>query len=123
MVGLGLIAGGAIFSNLARFGAFVAREYRIDAVRPAARAVTVGLAISVLTGLMLFAPRASAAVENTAFVVKMSLLFLAVVVHFTLQAVNRREPSDAAGVRAAGVMGLALWLGVALAGCAFIFIE
>ena len=123
LIGLALIAGGALFSTLTRFGAFVAREYRADAIRPAARAVTTGLVISVTTGLMLFAPRASAAAENRAFVIKMSLLVLAALVHFTLQLANRREPLDNAGVRAAGALGLVLWLGVALAGCAFIFIE
>jgi len=123
LIGLALIAGGALFSNLARLGAFVARQYRGDAITPAARAVTVGLMISVLTGFMLFTARASAAVENQVFIIKMSLLALAVVVHFTLQAVNRRQPSDNAGVQAAGVLGLVLWFGVALAGCAFIFLE
>jgi hypothetical protein len=121
LIGLALVAGGAIFSNLAGFGAVGPREFRIDAIRPAARAMTIGLLISMTTGLLLFMPRAIAAAENSTFRIKMSLLALAAFLHFTIQ---RGSPMEIAGVpRAARALGLLLWLGVALAGCAFILLE
>jgi hypothetical protein len=121
LIGLALVTGGALFSNLAGFGAVGPREFRADAIRPAARAMTVGLLVSITTGLLLFMPRAVTAAENSTFRIKMSLLLLAAFLHFTVQ---RGSPGELAGVsRAARALGLVLWLGVAIAGCAFILLE
>jgi hypothetical protein len=80
-----------------------------------------GLAISVSTGLLLFAARATEVSMNGTFRLKMLLLVLAAFVHFVVQ------PSVAAGapqrVRAASAIGLALWLGLAVTACAFILLE
>jgi hypothetical protein len=124
LIGLALVAGGALFSNLAGFGAVGPRELRMDAIRPTARAMTIGLLISVSTGLLLFMPRAVMAAGNSTFRIKMSLLALAACLHFTVQRVQRGSPGEVGGApRAARALGLALWLGVALAGCAFILLE
>jgi hypothetical protein len=123
LIGLALITGGALFSNLAGFGVLSSSASRIDAIRPAARAVTAGLAVSVTTGLLLFSSRASTAIENGNFRLKMTLLALAVLLHVTLQRANRHEPASSGIHRAGGTLALLLWIGVALAGCAFIFLE
>lgn len=123
LIGLTLIAGGAIVSNLATFGFLGESDHRVEVTRPAARAMTCGLCISVATGLLLFAPRASSAVGNGTFQLKMLLLALAGLLHFSLQRTNRRTPVISGIRRAGGTFELALWLGVALAGCAYILIE
>ena len=123
LIGLGLITGGALFSNLAGFGVLSPGASRTDAIRPAARAITAGLVVSVTTGLLLFSSRASTAIENGNFRLKMALLALAVLLHFTLQRANRYEPVSVGIQRAGGTLALLLWIGVALAGCAFILLE
>ena len=60
--------------------------------------------------------------ESGFFQVKMALLVTAVVFHFALrQTVARAGPSSL--VRLVGLAGLALWVGLALAACAFILLE
>jgi hypothetical protein len=121
LIGLALVVGGALFSTLAGFGVLGPREYRGDAIRPAARAISIGLAISIVTGVLLFAPRAVSASENGTFRLKMSMLALAAVLHITLLRAGVIEVGGIA--RVARALGLALFLGVALAGCAFILLE
>lgn len=123
LIGLTLIAGGAVVSNLAGFGFLGETDHGAEATRPVARAMTVGLCISVMTGLLLLAPRASGAVGNSTFQLKMSLLALAALLHFTLQRANRRTPTVSGMGRAGGALELVLWFGVALAGCAYILLE
>jgi hypothetical protein len=69
---------------------------------------------SAATGLLLVAPRATAAGHNMFFGLKMLFLVLAAAVQFGLL---RRD------TRAIGAAGLALWLGLAAAACAFILLE
>jgi len=80
--------------------------------------------VSATTGALLFLPRAGGAAANPIFRVKLTLLLSAILIHF---AVTRRVASRAIGnsgtARATGGIGLALWVGVALAGCAFILWE
>jgi hypothetical protein len=88
------------------------------------RGIALGLAISVATGFLLFAARASAAIENSTFQVKMLLLAAAAVFHFAVQRnALRRLPETSRLMQLTGALGVALWLGVALAGCAFILLE
>jgi hypothetical protein len=82
--------------------------------------MSVGLAVSVATGLLLFAPRASAAAGNGIFQAKMLLVLTAAVFQF---AVVPRLDTRSRMLKLAGTMQLALWFSVALAGCAFILLE
>jgi hypothetical protein len=91
---------------------------------PAARALAIGLAISVVTGGLHFITRAVAASHNSIFQIKMLLLVGAASCQFLLQpGIVRSEHSSPASLRLTGLLGLALWWGVALAGCAFILLE
>jgi len=95
-----------------------------EVARPAIRAMSVGITLSLVTGFLLLTPRVAGAIENEFFILKMALLGGAAV----MQAVTQRAVSrpNLSGRRwqpwAAGV-SLMLWLGVVLAGCAFILIE
>jgi hypothetical protein len=90
-------------------------------MRPATRAILVGFAISGVSGVMLFSARASVAVQNGFFQLKMLLLLAAVVCQVV---VSRRFGAAGTGTtRVVGALGAALCFGVIFAGCAFILLE
>ena len=124
LLGFTLITGGALLTNLRFIGVLLAQQTLNDVIRPATRGITAGLVISATTGGLLFSTRAITAAENPIFRVKMSLLAAAVLLHFAVQrriAANSRP--EGAAVRASGALGLTVWMGLALAGCAFILLE
>ena len=124
LVGFTLLMGSALVGNLRLVGIVLPTLPIADVVRPARRAIALGLALSVATGLLLFSTRALNAVYNWIFDVKMGLLLAAIVFHVVVPsrfASSALRPSGAARIVGAG--GLLLWIGVALAGCAFIFLE
>ena len=124
LLGFTLVTGGALVSNLRLLGALFPQHPIVEISRPASRGIAVGLIVSVTTGLLLFAPRAMAASANGTFQLKMLLLLGAATFHFTLhRRVARQVPGAPGFVRVAGGVGLALWLGLALAGCAYILLE
>lgn len=124
LLGLTLLVGGALVSGLRMLGVVLTDRPIGDVASGPARGMTVGMMISMTSGLLLFAPRASAAVENSFFQIKMSLLCAAVTFHFAVyRAVIQRTNARTSVIRTAGALCLTLWCGVALAGCAFILFE
>lgn len=124
LLGFTLVTGGALVTNLRLLGVLFAERPVVDVSVPAGRGIAVGLALSVGTGLLLFAPRALAASANGTFQLKMLLLVAVAVFHATLlRRVARRVPARKPVLRMTGAVGVALWVGVALAGCAFILLE
>jgi hypothetical protein len=124
VVGMTLIAGAVLVSALRLLGVLFPDSPAADVTGAARVGILVGLSISVPTGLLLFSARASAAVENSFFQLKMALLFSAIVFHI---GVYRRLLSTAAlptpRTRAGGAVALALWFGVVGAACAYILLE
>ena len=124
LLGFTLVTGGAFVSNLRLVGALFPQRPVVEVSGPATRGIAVGLALSVTTGLLLFAPRAIAASANSTFQLKMLLIVGAATFHVTLHRWVARQPRAAPGLlRLIGAVGLALWLGLALAGCAYILLE
>ena len=135
LIGFTLTTGGALVANLNLLGVLFPGRPPIEVTRPASRGIALGLAISVLTGVLLFAPRATVASANWIFQLKMTLLATAVLFHvFVHRRVarspghnhmsGRRTRSWARGAQqATAVVGLLLWTGLALSGCAFILLE
>lgn len=124
VVGFTLVTSGALVAGLRTVGAVLRQRLAADVVRPASNVILIGLAISLPTGALLFSARAADVSTNGIFQLKMLLLAAAAVFHFTI--VRRLAASTAAGGKsalAAGAIGLALWLGLALAACAFILLE
>ena len=79
----------------------------------------IGLALSASTGFLLFVPRAAGAAANPIFRAKLTLLLGALLIQFAVtRRVARRSAASSAAQRSAGAIGLALWVGDALAGCA-----
>jgi hypothetical protein len=124
LLGLTLLVGGALVSGLRMLGVVLTDRPIADVTSGPARGMTVGLMISVGSGLLLFSPRASAAAQNSFFQIKMCLLFAAIVFHFAAyRGVSRQTDTKASVARVTGALCLMLWCGVALAGCAYILLE
>jgi hypothetical protein len=84
--------------------------------------MSLGLAISVTTGILLFSARAVSAAGSQTFRVKMLLLVVAASFHFLVYRHLGRSGSSEF-LRLKGALGLTLWFGVAFAGCAYILFE
>ena len=124
LLGLTLLVGGALVASLRMLGLILTDRPMNDVTPGPVRGMVVGLVISVVSGLLLFAPRASVAAENGFFQVKMSLLGAAVVFHFAVyRGASRHVDAKPSQVKLTGGLGLMLWFGVAVAGCAFILLE
>jgi hypothetical protein len=117
VIGFTLVTSGALVANLRALGALFRARPAAAVVGPANLAILAGLAISVSTGALLFAARATEVSSNGTFQLKMLLLAAAAAFHF---AVHRRF---AAAAPVAGALGLSLWLGLAVTACAFILLE
>lgn len=124
LIGYTLATGGALAANLRLLGVLFRGRPAIEVVGPATRAIALGLTISLVTGVLLFSARASDASANGAFRLKMVLLIAAGVFHFTVSRGSAARASvSAQRARGAGAIGLALWLGLAVAACVFILLE
>src|SRR5687768_15072020 len=81
-LGMTLLTGAVIVSSLRLLGLLFADAPAADVTRAARAGILVGLTISVATGLLLFSTRATAAVTNEYFQLKMALLAGAIAFHF-----------------------------------------
>lgn len=123
VVGFSLVSGGALVSNLRLLGVLFRERPIAEIAGPTRRGMAIGLLLSAITGALLFVPRARAASGNEFFQLKMTLLVGAVLMQFVVQRRLLDVRPDAPAFRIAGAIGLALWIGVGLAGCAFILLE
>ncbi|HVG72018.1 MAG TPA: DUF6644 family protein [Vicinamibacterales bacterium] len=123
LVGFTLTTGGALVANLNLLGLLFPDRPPLEVTRPASRGIALGLTISALTGVLLFAPRATVASVNGIFQMKMLLLVAAVLFHSLVHQRVARTATSSSMRRGTGAVGLVLWVGLALAGCAYILLE
>jgi hypothetical protein len=123
LVGFTLTTGGALVANLNLLGLLFPDRPPFEVTRPASRGIALGLTISALTGVLLFAPRATVASVNGIFQMKMLLLVAAVLFHSLVHQRVARTATSSSMRRGTGAVGLVLWVGLALAGCAYILLE
>jgi len=123
VIGFTLVMGSGVVMNLRLTGALLGRLDAGLVARPASRILALGLAVSLGTGLLLFAPRAVTAAGNDVFRLKMLLLLAAAVFHFAFGRRSARGVGGGAAARLTGVCGLALWLSLAVTACWFILFE
>ena len=123
LLGFTLVMGSAVVSNLRLIGVMFTDQPATQITQPARRALLLGACLSAATGLLLFMPRASAAVANDFFRAKMTLLAVALLLLTVQGRVVRREAGERGAARFVGAIGLALWIGVALSASAFILLE
>lgn len=124
LIGFTLVVGTALVSGLYMSGlAFVDRPARETAVT-ATRVMAVGLALSVVTGVTQASPRAGAALGNWIFTAKMTLLVAAVLAQLVVpRYAARADAGFTFQLRVWSLVTSALWLGVGVAGAAFILLE
>ena len=124
VAGMTLVAGAVLVSSLRSLGVLFPEAPSADVTRAARRGLLVGLGLSVSTGFLLFSARASAAVENDFFRLKMLLLAGALLFH---AAWYRRllvaDGRPTLRTRLGGAVSLALWMGVVGSACAYIVLE
>lgn len=124
ILGFTLVMGAALLVNLRLLDTLLPQCSLSDVTRPTSRAIVLGLATSITTGVLLFSPRAVSVIENSTFQLKMLLLLAAVVFHFVIQGrVTRRPQPGVLGLRTTAVFGLILWMGLAVVACWFILFE
>src|SRR5215470_2246950 len=84
LVGIALFVGSTVLIDL-RFLDYALRGHSVlEIKRRLARPMRAGLAIMLTTGPVLFASDAMRYLNNPAFLLKMAVLFLALVFHFTI---------------------------------------
>lgn len=123
LVGFTLSTGGALVANLNLLGVLFPGRRAIDVTRPATRGIALGVVVSVITGGLLFAPRASVASANGIFQTKMLLLAAAVLFHASVHQRVARHDGSALARRGTAIVGLLLWTGLAVSGASFILLE
>lgn len=127
LLGVVLIGGAAIITGLHSCGVLFGQRPLAEIVRPAIRIVLLGLSISVITGVLQFVPRAVTAAGNSYFQLKFLMLLAALACYLLLYRRVTRPRSQvderSKWTRFLGVVGSLLWIGVVVAGSAFILLE
>ena len=118
LVGMTLVGGSALVAGLAASGTSFGKFVASDVARATRRGIGLGVTISIGSGLLLFAPRASTAIASPYFQFKMLLLAAALTLHLT--AIARRGERTNRWLR---TFAAVLWFGVILAGSAYILLE
>lgn len=121
-LGFTLVMGSALLANLRLLGVVLPLRSALEVVVPAHRGIATGLAVSIPTGLLLFAPRATVASANGTFRLKMLLLVAAAALQFLLAAPAVRR-GRLGWLRPIGAVGVSLWAALAVTACAFILFE
>ena len=118
-VGMAIVVGTCVVMDLRLLG--IAGDVPLTALARAPRLVWTGFFINAATGIALFTTDAEHKATQTVFFVKLSLIFLALVVYARLRTlVFRGTPPGVASVsgevKALAVLSLVLWAGATVAG-------
>lgn len=125
VLGYALVMGGALIANLRLLGLVVASVPAQEAFAPASRAIAGGLAVCIVTGVLLVSSKAVAASGNAIFGAKMFFLLAAALVHFLWErrALHAAPAGDSPGLKLSGAIGLLLWLALGVSAAAYILLE
>lgn len=124
IVALALLIGGVLVLNLRLMGVIMRGRSLPRLAGELGPWTLSSLVLILVTGVLLFFSEALRSFNSGPFRLKMVLLFAAIVFHYTIsrRLMNREEDSLPSILnRAAGVTGIALWVGVGLAGRAIGF--
>jgi len=118
-VGMAIVVGTCVVMDLRLLG--IAGDVPLSALGRAPRLVWTGFFINAATGLALFTTDAEHKAVQTVFFVKLSLIFLALVVYGRLRTLVFRTASPqlspiSGEVRALAAVSLLLWTGATVAG-------
>jgi hypothetical protein len=121
VVGLSIVAGLFVMRDLRLIGCFEGISYEsLDSLRKLA---WTGFVINAISGCFLFTSQATMFVSNTAFLLKISMIFLAAICGAIIQNKMRDEGAtwDSSGavvgsVKSLAMLSIALWMGAIIAG-------
>jgi hypothetical protein len=118
-VGMAIVVGTCVVIDLRLLG--IGSDVPLTALVGAPRLVWTGFIINAATGLALFTTDAEHKATQTVFFVKLSLIFLALVVYARIRALVFRNGAAvhaplAGEVKALAVLSLLLWTGATVAG-------
>jgi hypothetical protein len=123
LLGLTMLLGSLMVLNLRLFGVGMLRQKTSDLARDLNAWLVTGLALILGTGVLLFFGEPMKLFGSPSFLVKMGLLFLAIVLQFTLfRRVADSNGSSPGMDKFAATLSLLLWFGVGLAGRAIGFL-
>jgi hypothetical protein len=124
LLGAALLVGAVLVSSLRLMGALLRRQPVAEVTGAMRKAILIGLALNLVTGLLMVSPRITDAAANWIFQSKMVLLAAAVIFHVGwYRPATRGDRSSALSAGAVGAIGLVLWLGVLAAGAGFILLD
>jgi hypothetical protein len=118
LIGLTLLLGTILMVDLSLLGLGIGRQPVSRIARELDTFSSIGLAIMLVSGPLILTSEAERCFKTPAFWVKMALLAIAVIFHFTIhRRVALAEPPEPhPRARMVASLSLALWVGVALAG-------
>jgi hypothetical protein len=124
VVGITLLAGSVIVSALQLLGVLFPESPPRDLTQGLRAGILLGLVLSLVTGALLFSARATAAVQNEFFQLKMALLASAILFHVAVyHRLLLTDHRPTLFTRGGGAVAVTLWVGVVGAGCAYILLE
>ena len=123
LLGLTLLLGSLMVLNLRLFGVGMLRQKTSDLARDLNAWLLTGLALILGTGVLLFFGEPMKLFGSPSFFVKMGLLFLAILLQFTVFRRIANSNGASPGMdKFAATLSLVLWFGVGLAGRAIGFL-
>ena len=121
LVGMTIIVGTAIVIALQLISRAFSGVSHAAVLVPASRMLLVGLSLSLVSGLLMVMPRASASLANPIFQLKMLALVAAVTLHVVV--VRPLSIRDFSFTPLAGAVQVLLWMSVAVLGAMFTLLE
>lgn len=116
IIGIALLVGAIAAFDLRLLGVIRGGDWR-DSLRGNAPVAGAGLALALLTGLFLFAVRASVYVQNPALWVKWGLILLALLnIALFYRLLRGAAAQPTAGMRVCAALSLAFWVAAVFAG-------
>jgi hypothetical protein len=121
LFGLTLLLGSIAVINLRLLGWGLKKQSVTDVTVDLRPWVYLGLAVSLISGTLLFVSEALKCYASDPFFIKMGLLFFALILSLGYQLRMSRGGRVPAGIKVVAVLSLVLWFGVGLAGRAIAF--
>ncbi len=120
VMGLAILAGVFIMLDMRLLGSF--RQIRIDSLLPAVRFAWIGFVLNAMSGALLFTSQASYLITNRPFLIKITMIFIGVILAAIIQ--RRLRDAGAAGVdraisggtKAVAAVSLTMWIGAIVTG-------
>lgn len=120
VVGLAILAGVFIMLDMRLLGSF--SGIRIDSLLPTVRFAWIGFVLNAISGVLLFTSQASYFITNRPFLIKISMIFIGVILAAIIQR-KLRDARDASGAwaitggtKTIAAVSLTMWVGAIITG-------